>query len=407
MTNRSITFLQILAIGFIFSATAVGWFTLGSALTLRTQSSAAQLDASVAAGWGPPLTQPHPTGWYRSPTGEGGRRTILPATSEVVVSLAYDPKQKGLLWYRTYDVDFSGRYQFRNPTPITQTLYVSFRLPPEGKTFTNFSLQLGEEAPLSASPQKGAITRAVVVPPGGETQLAIRYRTRGTDSWRYDLEGIERVSGFRLSMRTDFREIDFPLGVASPSERESTEAGWDLLWDYPDVLGPQSAGLAMPNVLNAGPVAARIAFFAPVSLLFFFAVLLILGAVRGITLHPMNYFFLAAGCFAFQLLFAYLVDLLPIGWSFAIGAGVSLLLVNGYLALVAGRRLLVISLPAQAAYMVLFSYSFFFDGLTGITITLGAVATLAILMLVTARIQWQEIFRRPQAPAVPPLPKNA
>ena len=30
----------------------------------------------------------------------------------------------------------------------------------------------------------------------------------------------------------------------------------------------------MPNVLNAGPVAARISFFAPVSLLFFFAVLL-------------------------------------------------------------------------------------------------------------------------------------
>ena len=36
----------------------------------------------------------------------------------------------------------------------------------------------------------------------------------------------------------------------------------------------------MPKVLNAGPVASRIAFFAPVSLLFFFAVMIILGMRR-------------------------------------------------------------------------------------------------------------------------------
>ena len=38
-----------------------------------------------------------------------------------------------------------------------------------------------------------------------------------------------------------------------------------------------------------------------------------------------------------------------------------------------------ISAVAQFAYMVLFSYSFFFEGLTGITITIGAIITLALL----------------------------
>ncbi len=45
----------------------------------------------------------------------------------------------------------------------------------------------------------------------------------------------------------------------------------------------------------------------------------------------MQFFFIAAGCFAFQLLFAYLVDLVPAAAAFAIAAAVSLALVGSYL----------------------------------------------------------------------------
>ena len=163
------------------------------------------------------------------------------------------------------------------------------------------------------------------------------------------------------------------------------------------MISAPAVGMDMPKVLNAGPVASRIAFFAPVSLLFFIAVLIILGMRRGASLHPMNYFFLAAGFFAFHLLFSYLVDQLPLTASFIIASVVSLLLVCGYIAAVGGRRLLAIAVPAQSAYMVLFSYSFFFDGLTGLTITIGAIATLALLMIATARVNWSEIFKARRA----------
>ena len=104
----------------------------------------------------------------------------------------------------------------------------------------------------------------------------------------------------------------------------------------------------------------------------------------------MNYFFLAAGCFAFQLLFAYLVDILPVHAAFAISAIVSLALVTGYVHAVAGWRLSRVCAIAQFAYMVLFSYSFFFDGLSGVTIAIGAVVTLAILMGASARVNWSK-----------------
>ena len=165
------------------------------------------------------------------------------------------------------------------------------------------------------------------------------------------------------------------------------------------MIGAQPVGMAMPNLLNPGPVATRITFFAPVSLLFFFTVLVIVGILRSVNLHPMNYFFLAAAFFAFQLLFAYLVDLIPLALAFAVAAAVSLALVGGYLRAAAGKTFAGIAVLAQFVYLVLFSYSFFFDGLTGLTITVGAVVTLALLMTLTAKVNWAAKFAG--APAVP------
>jgi hypothetical protein len=51
----------------------------------------------------------------------------------------------------------------------------------------------------------------------------------------------------------------------------------------------------------------------------------------------------------------------------------------------------------QFVYLVLFSYAFFFDGFTGLTITIGAILTLYIVMRTTARVQWAEVFARPVA----------
>jgi hypothetical protein len=66
--------------------------------------------------------------------------------------------------------------------------------------------------------------------------------------------------------------------------------------------------MAMPKKLQPGPLAGEISYFAPVSLFFFFFLIFIITTLRGIDLHPMNYFFLAAAFFAFHLLLAYLVD---------------------------------------------------------------------------------------------------
>jgi inner membrane protein involved in colicin E2 resistance len=136
-----------------------------------------------------------------------------------------------------------------------------------------------------------------------------------------------------------------------------------------------------------------VTFFAPVALLFFMTVLVILGMVRGPALHPMHWFFLSAAFFSFHLMLAYLVDHLDVHLAFALAAATSVFLVVSYLRLVAGTRFAVARAGlAQIVFLVLFGYSFFLEGYTGLTITLGAIVTLFVLMQVTARVDWGEVF---------------
>jgi len=156
--------------------------------------------------------------------------------------------------------------------------------------------------------------------------------------------------------------------------------------------------LKMPQKLQPGPLAGRISYFAPVSLFFFFFLVFILSTLRGNDLHPMNYFFLAAAFFAFHLLLAYLADHISIHMAFVISSVVSIVLVVSYLRLVVDWRFAMLEAGlTQLIYLVLFSYAFFFEGFTGLTVTIGTILTLFVVMQMTGRIRWEEKF----GPALP------
>ena len=171
-------------------------------------------------------------------------------------------------------------------------------------------------------------------------------------------------------------------------------SGWELGWDKESVVSGKSIGMVMPERINPGPLAQGMTLHAPVSLFFFFLVMFILQVHRSIGMHPMNYFFVACGFFAFNLLFSYLVDHLEILLAFGIAASVSLVLVTTYLRLVVGPRFAFLEAGvSQVIYQALFSLAHFLEGYTGLTITVGAIITLAIVMQVTGRTDWARVFR--------------
>ncbi len=77
------------------------------------------------------------------------------------------------------------------------------------------------------------------------------------------------------------------------------------MWDFGTLISGSAAGVEVSERLNAGPVASRIAYSAPMGLLFFICVVVIIGLMKDKNLHPMRFFFIAAAFFAFHLLFSY------------------------------------------------------------------------------------------------------
>jgi inner membrane protein involved in colicin E2 resistance len=221
--------------------------------------------------------------------------------------------------------------------------------------------------------------------------------SRGLDEWIYALapSGVTQARDLVLTMTTDFDAVDFPPGTMSPTTMTRTPRGRNVEWKFSSLVTGQTIGMDLPDKTNPGPLAARITFFAPVSLLFFMTVLVILGILGNENLHPMNYAFLSAAFFAFHLLLAYMVDHVNIHASFLVSAATSIVLVLSYLRVVAGMRFAVRRAGvAQLVFLVLFSYAFFFEGYTGLTVTIGSIVTLFVLMQATARVDWSTVFRR-------------
>ena len=410
---------RLVAIGFIYLCAAVAWSILGGSIVHRTGESDERLAREVALLWGGQHNQIAPDASIERPRvvtetveekDRSGRTVRRPVTrtvldrvavplgsSRVAVQLRLDPRRKGLLWYDTYGVDFSARYTLRNPDSAERKLLVHLPFPSAEAIYDGFVFQVnGQEATASPDLKDGAMAQATL-PPRGEAVVTVSYRSRGLGEWTYSFaaSGIAQVRDFQLDMTTDFAAIDFPPGTLSPSTKTPAAEGYRLGWQFESLVTGQRIGMDPPDKLNPGPFAARVTFFAPVSLLFFVTVMVILGVLRRRSLHPMNYLFLAAAFFAFHLLLAYLVDHLNLHLSFAIASAVSVALVVSYLRLVGGFRLALVEAGAtQLVYLVLFSYAFFFEGLTGLTVTIGAVLTLFVLMQMTGRVDWDEVLSR-------------
>jgi hypothetical protein len=395
------TVWRLIGIIFIFVCTTIAWGILGASIMVRTDSGYTQLNQQVEGLWGSEHYQKAPTITLKTiqKDGDKEKEVITPIeleSSNVQVDLQLQHRRKGLLWYPTYDVDFDARYTFKNPLKQSAEATVIFFFPASASIYDAFEFRVDD---LQVTPNENngyeGINAVVEVPPGGEVPIHVAYKSRGLDRWHYSFsDGITTVKNFSLKAVTDFTEYDFPPQTISPSTKTSTKNGWTLEWTFNNLVSDFDIGIQMPNKLNPGPLASRMSYFAPVSLLFFFTTLIVLGAVTNRNLHPMHYFFLGASFFSFHILFAYLVDHLLLELSFIIAALVSMALVVTYLYRAAGGRFAIWAGIAQLVFLVLFSYAFFFEGYTGLVITIGAILTLAIMMQLTAKVDWTEVFRK-------------
>ena len=300
---------RIAAIAFIFICTSVAWAILGGTIFSRTYSLDEIAATRVASTWGAPQDQAPPIASFKQivsrqeESTENGKKIVktikdevttpLPLESSAVnVALDLEHRQKGLLWYSTYKVGFTGTYGFRNVSDKEQEVNFVLNFPTAKAIYDDLVFTV-DGAPVAISNQQNAAIGFVKVPAGQVAHLNVGYRSQGLNEWRYSFgsNDVAQVKDFTLKMTTNFKDIDFPDNTLSPSEKLETGNGWNLTWSFKNLVSGYQIAMVMPEKLQPGPLAGRISFFAPVSLFFFFFLMLIITTMRGIDLHPMNYFF--------------------------------------------------------------------------------------------------------------------
>jgi hypothetical protein len=410
------------AILLIWFGCALAWMVLGTSLVARTGQTSAALNREVHLLWGPPMTQKRPSAERRVPREVVERKTetdeqnrprrvevrktvedrvaLALAASDLDVKLDLEHRRKGLLWFPTYGVDFAGRYSWSNPEDVPREVVLSFPVSSSNVLYDGFKVSGPDGRPREVRFSGDRAEWSDTFAPGERRTYEVRYRSRGTARWTYELtEATGEVKDFRLALAADFAQVDFPPGSIAPSTHAAAGGGWRGEWRFESLVANAPIGVVLPERLNPGPLAARITFFAPVGLLFFFFVVAILTTHDRRPLHPMNYLFFGMAFFAFHLLFAYLVDHLAVVPSFLAAAATSVALVVTYARLFTGWGYALRRIgAAQLIYLVLFSTTFFWKGYTGLAITVGAIVTLFVMMQVTGRTAWS----RAGAPAGEP-----
>ncbi len=392
---------RILAITFIYVCTVVGWAILAGTMLVRTETQDNRLHSAVGQLWGTKHTQTQPKFFFTSPQSRADKdcesvESIPLDGSDIAVDLKLEHRRKGLLWYSTYRVYFSGKYRIVNHTDQSREMFVDFTFPAEQAVYDNFRFAVGGEEVSEIDLNAGNLVRAVPMKPGEAKEIEIAYESQGLDEWNYVFgSNVKQVRNFSLVLNTDFDEVDFPQRSISPTVKTKTNAGWELTWQYTNLLTGVNVGMILPKKLNPGPWVSQVTAAAPVSLFLFFFLLFVCTTIRKIKIHPVNYFFIGAAFFSFHLLLAYLVDHVSIHLAFWICSAVSIVLVVSYMRLVVGLRFAFVEVALfQLVYLVLFSYTFFFAGYTGLTITVLCICTLFVVMQFTGKVDWEKVFAK-------------
>lgn len=420
-----ISWLRVVGIVFVFCIASVGWLALGAVMEQRTRSLSRDLHGSVQDLWGRAQEQRAPAltlVWQEEveDTGSGSNqgkaqdksaaepgevptrlvtheRPVTPISTDVAVDLDLDHRRKGLIWYPLYDVVLEGAWVYTHTDDYPASLCASFRFPDPGGLYDDFRFSVaGQDASGSLRHGEGVVEECVEVVPGASVEVGLGYSSRGMASWSYRVaDEVTTLEDFSMRVTTDFEKIDFVPMTMSPSSKQRAGAGWTLDWDFDRVVTGRGIGVSMPERLQPGALATRLALAAPISLLFFFLVLFVLATLRGLDIHPINYLFLAGAFFAFHLLFSYSVDVLPVVPAFVLASVVSVFLVVSYLRLVISPRFAFVEAGgAQLVYLVGFSLAYFTEGLTGLTLTVVSVLTLYLLMKMTADLNWTVVLGR-------------
>ncbi|MCR9143928.1 MAG: hypothetical protein NXI24_16905 [bacterium] len=319
-------------------------------------------------------------------------RNVGIESQDLKVQVASNIRQKGLLKFAGYGLEFDGEYIVRNRENSARDFDFSFQLPEYAGNITGIKITLDERPYTADTNLADGFQWSGVLRPGEERRFRIQYQAKGTDRFDYLLGANQlEVGRLHFDLTTDFTDYRIPEEAMGPTEQAADDQGAKLIWKSENLVTGQNIALRFEIPGNYGKIASKLFFYAPLALLLFTGFLLIAGAAKGVRLHPMHFLFLMTAFFVFYLFGSYIISfvhiLLGIGLALALSTGIMLY----YAHLIRKGEEFFQSVAFGAAmFQWIFSIAFFFPAYTGLMITLAAIIALVALMRATASIEWED-----------------
>jgi hypothetical protein len=310
------------------------------------------------------------------------------------LELSKNIRQKGLLIFPGYNLDFTATYSFKNTTNISSNIIFRMPLPLNAGNITDIQVELDGKPYAEDTNLADGIEWIGKLNKNEVKQIKVHYKAQGTKSFYYNLgQQQTEIKKFKTILNTDYTDTIIPDNAMAPSTTNSDSKKTNLEWIFSNLVTGQNIGIEVDVSGNYGKVASKLFFYSPLSMLLFLISVLVFVVVKQVKIHPINYLFLLASFFIFYLLGSYLMSYLNVIIGIFISLAISTAILVYYTILIKKGSELVKNVTYSALiFQWFFSLAFFFPEHTGLLITIAAIVSFVGLISYTADTDWENKF---------------
>lgn len=313
----------------------------------------------------------------------------FPVKSDIKADIKSAQLKNKLKYINSYSIQYKSQYNIYPAQENIKKIKLIYKLPAKKTVIDDFKIYINNNdlKEIKIDSDNNEIISNIQFRQGEINNIEISYIAKGSSFWKYYIgKNINQLIEFNLELTTNFKKIIFPEDCISTAINNEIKNSTKLRWNYNNLLLGYNIGIEMPHLINPGKSASLMSFSGIICLLLFFIFLFFSLIYNNKEFSIYEYFFLTLSFFIFYLTFSFTIQYLNNYLSLIIALIVSLSISGFYISNKngIGFTILYILIP-QFVYTCLISFSLFYKGLFGLSLTIVIIATTVIIMIMNIK----------------------
>lgn len=192
------------------------------------------------------------------------QNSIVKTRGTVTIKMNY--RRKGSAYYTCFEDQCDFAYTVRNfadrkttanfrfPMSRGQTLFLDFQVVVDGQDFSSQLSFRGDDVGWN-----------IPMVPGQQSTIRVRYKSRGMETWYYQITEAREIRDFKLVMNlpdVPRERLNYPEGCLTPTEIAVEGRGSVLTWALDRAVTTRGMGVELPAARQPGNLVARMLQYA-------------------------------------------------------------------------------------------------------------------------------------------------